>query len=434
MSYEDYKSRVIAAQEQWNRDREAVYQFIAGTASGFTGGFENLAIPGPDNYDIDLLELIKKVDAMRPGVALKAGEVWRQIKDDFHAATGIFNAEFSRTVNGLTIGNEKVAGWSGKSGPAAASAVTAYSTDSESLSTAASLVSLKMFELNTGLNQTQALMPYVPNRPDLAGKTLPENGLMKEGDYSLEEVEDEARRILRTVYAPVANQTDHGVPILPNPKQIVDNPVVPPPVAPPPVVPPGGGQPEPGTPGPNGNQGENPEGTPEDNPQQSEDPGQTTQPAATTPQSVESTNGNTQPAGTTPTTPSTTTAGTPTTTTTPGTPSNLGTPSTTGIPSTTGSPGTPNAPGTTPSPGRSVTSVPQQAGTPLAANAAASTATGRAGAPGMGGMPPGAAGRGKGEGEETSSTKDYLINQQNGEEVTGLDSLDRTVPPVIGAD
>lgn len=39
---------------------------------------------------------------------------------------------------------------------------------------------------------------------------------------------------------------------------------------------------------------------------------------------------------------------------------------------------------------------------------------------------------GKDENESTKGVPDYLINQQNGEELTGLDSAPKTVPPVIG--
>jgi hypothetical protein len=49
-------------------------------------------------------------------------------------------------------------------------------------------------------------------------------------------------------------------------------------------------------------------------------------------------------------------------------------------------------------------------------------------------MAPGAAGKGKDDERQTSGVKDYLINKQNGEEVTGLDSIPKSVPPVIGGD
>ncbi|MEV0357229.1 hypothetical protein AB0H71_14325 [Nocardia sp. NPDC050697] len=42
------------------------------------------------------------------------------------------------------------------------------------------------------------------------------------------------------------------------------------------------------------------------------------------------------------------------------------------------------------------------------------------------------AGAGRRDDENTTGTKDYLVNQRNGEELTGLDALPRTVPPVIG--
>ncbi|MFC6012575.1 hypothetical protein [Nocardia lasii] len=66
------------------------------------------------------------------------------------------------------------------------------------------------------------------------------------------------------------------------------------------------------------------------------------------------------------------------------------------------------------------------------AGGAGSGGAGR-GMSGMGGMGGGGA-RGKGDDEKEAGTKDYLINQRNGEELTGLgeDQRARTVPPVIG--
>ncbi|MBW0271706.1 hypothetical protein ATM97_13590, partial [Nocardia sp. MH4] len=62
----------------------------------------------------------------------------------------------------------------------------------------------------------------------------------------------------------------------------------------------------------------------------------------------------------------------------------------------------------------------------------AAGAAGRAGMPGMGGMGAGA-GRGGQNDDETHTAPDYLVNQENGEILTGLGDI-RTVPPVIGAD
>jgi hypothetical protein len=48
-----------------------------------------------------------------------------------------------------------------------------------------------------------------------------------------------------------------------------------------------------------------------------------------------------------------------------------------------------------------------------------------------GGMAPGARG-GKSDDETTKGIPDYLITQEHGNELTGLDDLPGTVPPVIG--
>ncbi|GGL35284.1 WXG100 family type VII secretion target [Nocardia jinanensis] len=103
----------------------------------------------------------------------------------------------------------------------------------------------------------------------------------------------------------------------------------------------------------------------------------------------------------------------------------------------TTSPGSPGSPAGSPdpqAPGRTVSGAPNTTpGTPAGAGTtAASTAAGNRG---MGGMPmgAGAGGRGGGKDEESNrSTPDYLINQENTEELLG--ETPRTIPGgVIGA-
>ncbi|MFD0365427.1 hypothetical protein ACFQZZ_28660 [Nocardia sp. GCM10030253] len=430
-SYEDYRNRIIAAQEQWNRDRESIYTSTNSLSGNFVGEFDPPKIPGPDNYDsMTLAQMVEAVDAMRPAAARQAGEAWLNIGAQLTAATTLFNLRFARTVNG----DGGHGGWTGQSGAAAASAVNNYAEKSENLSGAAALVSYKLLELQTGLEQTQALMPQATQRPELQGKTLPQEGVMKSGDYTEEEATQEARRVLRTVFGQVVNQTDHGVPVLPAAPPIVDP-------TQPPVSPPGGTSP--GSQGPTGSgepgeAGETPDGTEEPGPdEQGVNPGQPagTDPAATTPQSVEPASATQQPnsPANTPGSPANTPSGTGTPS--PTTPTPTIPPRSTGAPSTPGrptSPGIPNTP-STPAPGRSVSGVPQQ---PAANPLAASTGTNNQarGAAGTSGMAPGAAGKGKDDERETSGVKDYLINKQNGEEVTGLDSMPKSVPPVIGGD
>ncbi|MFI9509420.1 hypothetical protein [Nocardia sp. NPDC052566] len=434
-SYDDYRSRIIAAQEQWNRERDTIYDFSRRAESVFRGEFEPPRIPGPDGYELmDLPQMRAAVDAMRPDMVRAAAEAWTNIGMNLTGAIETFNKEFARTVTG----DGTNPGWTGQSGPAAINAVGRYAERSQALAGAAGMVGLKLSEMHTGLEQTQALMPQVTQRPTLKDKTLPPDGLMKDGDYTEDEAKEEARRILRTVYAQVANQTDNGVPVLPAAPPIVDDA---PPAPGTSLGSPNSGAPQaPSVPNQPGTPGEQPKDSdkPGDNPAQQ--PG--TQPASTTPQSADQSKASQQPGTTTnPTTPSSTNTATPNSTatpsspsrpTTPGSPNRPGSPArpgSPGRPSTPGIPGTLGAPG---APGRSVPGAPQQPGVAPAAARAGGPA-GRPGVPGTPGMAPAAAGRGKDD-ERTKSVPDYLISQENGNELTGLDVRPKAVPPVIGGD
>ncbi|MGK8487640.1 hypothetical protein [Nocardia asiatica] len=421
MTYEEYRDRIIAAQEQWNRERDTIYDFTDRLGTSFQGEYEPPRIPGPDNYDsMTLAQMVDAVNAMRPGTVREASEAWLNIGMNLTGAIQAFNEQFGRTVTG----DGTNPGWTGQSGKAAADAVTNYRNQSGNLADAAALVSFKLSEMHTGLEQTQALMPQATERPDLMGKTLPQDGVMKAGDYTEEEATQEARRILRTVYGQVANQTDHGVPVLPTAPQIVAD---------------SGPQPGTSSPGTSNSpatqatsESVSPEGAqPESTEQSDGDPQQSpgTDPAATTPQAVTpaSVDQPTSVQPTTSTTPSSTNTPSPALTT--AAPTAPGRPGVT-IPNSPGRLGTPHTTGT-PAPGRNIPVGPQQ---PTAVPAATATAgpAARTGAAGTSGIAPGMGARGKDDERETSGVKDYLVNQHNGEELTGLDSLPKSVPPVIG--
>ncbi|MBF6397202.1 hypothetical protein IU438_15540 [Nocardia cyriacigeorgica] len=439
--YEEYRRKVIDAQRQWNYDRSAIYFAQAFVASKFDGDYEDPRIKGPDNYDtMTLAEMVQKVNDMKPELVEAAGNAWMQISTDIKDAAAAFNTEFQKTVGG----EGKAPAWGGASGAKAVEAVNNYATRTEPLGTAAHLVGIKLLEMVTGLHQTKALMPTAEPPKDLDGKVLPPDGIMKEGDYTAEEAEDEGRRILRTVYGQVAHQTDHGVPVLPAaPKVVDDGPDQP-------YVPPGdgGGDENGGGEDGGGGGGETGGGT-----------GGTGETGG-----GEDTGGGTgtEPEDTGTTAASAETQSTPQTTSTPTDTSRAATTGTTGTPSGTGyvpggsgrsgsgsgsgfpgrgggsggggSAGGSNQPGA----GRSLPGggQPQSGAAPAAAAAARGGAAG-AGRAGMAGMPMGGMGGGRGGGQDEekqgqSAIKDYLINQQNGEELTGLDSMPKTVPPVLG--
>ncbi|MFE1594056.1 hypothetical protein [Nocardia sp. NPDC058705] len=58
MTYEDYKAKVIAAQEQWNTERAKIYdrQRSGNYSTIFDGDTQPPHITTPDNYDSMTLE------------------------------------------------------------------------------------------------------------------------------------------------------------------------------------------------------------------------------------------------------------------------------------------------------------------------------------------------------------------------------------------
>ncbi|MFI6172565.1 hypothetical protein ACIBCN_37710 [Nocardia sp. NPDC051052] len=437
MSQDDYQTRIIAAQQQWNDDRTAIYSHRSKLAQELEQGYDPPSItnPGEDLFAIEtgtLQDLISKVDAMKPSQAWDASQMWQNVSATFREKSHAFGDAINATVAG---------GWKGDAAKAAVESVGRYVDQSQQLTLSTELISVKLSELYTGLHQTQTLMPRASDSsPDLRGKTLPSEGVLKVDDHNQTEATAEARRVLRTVYWQVANQTDNGVPVVPNSPTLVNNPNQP--VSPP--------SPSSNSPSPSGtgdqSKQENsasPEGkTGDQTGDKSGDPAKDQNPAT----QAASDNSQNNPAGTTPQ--STTQANNPTSNqnTTPASTTNSNAPGTTpgvtprsttpGSPTTTRSPGSPGSPGSpstpgTPAPGRSIPGGPQQPGTVAPLAARAGTSTGAAGRPGMGGMPLGGAGGKKDDDEGTHQTKDYLIGDWS-EELLGQPN--KAVPPVIGED
>lgn len=428
MTYDEYRQRIIDAQAQWNKERDSIYAATSVLNTVFHGEVEPPTIQGTESYDtMKLPEMVAVVDQMRPAQVLQVAEAWSKISLSLSNAVTTFNQAFSRTLE---------SGWSGTSADAAQSAVKNYDEQSRPLATSTMLVSDKLREMYTGLQQTQALMPRVSQQPDLTGKSLPKDGVMKEGDYTDEEAEKEGHRILNTIYGPVAHQTDRGVPVLPAAPQIANGPAPQPVSAPSPSSP--GAQHPSDTDDQVFNPAQEKAGTDKPGTDKPNDgPGQpSTQTAGTTSDSTKPVNTNSQtPTSNQPNQPSATPNNTPNspspTLTNTGTPSRSGQPTNTGTPKTTGTPGAPGTPKTPGAPGRSVPGTPQ----PRAAAPTTSTsqsAASKPGSSGSGGMP-GGAGHGKQQDREKSGVPDYLITKEHGEELTGLNST-RTVPPVIGGD
>ncbi|MFC9662989.1 hypothetical protein ACFVJ5_22360 [Nocardia sp. NPDC127606] len=375
---------------------------------GFDGEYRPVTVAKNDGFPGTVAELRTKVDKIDLDAVNSLITAWNEISTRNSTSLDEFRKQIARGMSPDV--------WAGSAANAAAQTVAAYDATGKKVTTASALTATKLDELRTGLEPTKRLVPHEPEHRsglDNVGALLTGRG-WRNDDVAQENARVEAVRILQTVYAPVIYESDNKVPVIPIPKTVED-----------------GGEPE--------TKRSTTQSTTQGSTTQSTTQSTTTQPttpASTTPttdpdDTDDSTDDSTTPESTTPqsTEPaSTTPASTTPSSTVPGSGSPSGSPSGAGSPGG-GSPGagTPGA-GT---PGGAVAGSPTSTGAAGGRGTGAGTA-GRSGMPGM--MSPGA---GKGGGKDDESTKgipDYLITQENGDELTGLDTLPKMVPPVIGAD
>ncbi|WP_227984952.1 hypothetical protein [Nocardia spumae] len=375
-------------------------------AIGFDGDFRKPSVVDTDNFEKhDLAALRTKVDQINLESVTNLKDAWDKIGTQETTSLTTYQQAWSKVTN------ENV--WRGEARNAAAQSVTDYTTQASKVAKAAALTSNKLSELATGLAPTKALVPHVPSHRSgvnnafslVTGRGWRDDVTAYDNAYA------EAKRVLTTVYAPVVHESDTGVPVIPKPNQHQPGPGDQPP--PSTTWPPGGKNP--GQPVPGGDQnGPN-------NPNQDQNPN-SQNPQSNNPS--ENQNGSQNPSDQAKTDPSAATnaAGVD--------PNSLGSGSGSSVPGGAGGGLGGSSGSSAPGAGASV----PLAATPNAASAGrAGSAASRAGASGMPGMG-GGAGRGKGEKEEerTKSVADYLINQENGDELTGIPALPKTVPPVIG--
>ncbi|WP_067470587.1 hypothetical protein [Nocardia amamiensis] len=358
------------------------------------------AYKDPDGID----DLYQRVQAMSVTDVVGLHKRWESIRDRLEQGLQGFGPEIGKAMAG---------NWEGAAAKGAADGVKEYVDKSGGLIGSVQIIAEKVKIIRSGIEVTRPAVQETPNHTWTSNIASWVPGpTWKLNQHRADAAHDASVNVVRNVFYPAVREADSGVPLVPKPYNPVHQ------SGDQPVIPNNGWQPR--SPGPG-------------------DKSTTAQP--TQPPGAEDAPANTVPTGTNPlaqqqdtadqTTPASTDPSTRPASATPGTdpsPARPGSPS-------PGSPGTPSPgiPGLgTPAPGRSVNGVPAAPGTAPAAAAARSAAgrPGMAGMPGM--MPPGA--RGKGDDDKEHQTKDYLVNQRNGEELTGLGEENRakTVPPVIG--
>lgn len=348
------------------------------------------AYVNPDQLD----DLYGRVSAMSASDVKGLEQRWNSLKNALDDGLKNFKPEILKAMDGK---------WNGASAKSASDGIQEYVDKSAGLVGSVQLVAEKVKLVRSGIELTTANVQEAPNHTVtsnvaswIPGPTWNINS------HRDEQYKAAAENTVKSVFYPSVREADTGVPLVPKPY----NPVY---------------KPDDTTKKP----GEDPSGkTPSKD--TSKSPTTTTDPKTTDNTTTEN------PESTTPTTTDDTSSTNPTTTDAPTVPTSTTptgtTPSlNTGSPSTTT--GTPST--STPSPGKTLNLPPVVTTTGTTGTSNSTGSTGRSGMSGVG--MPGSRGGGKDD-EKESKTKEYLVNQQNGEELTGLDEAHRvkTVPPVIG--
>ncbi|NKY26820.1 hypothetical protein [Nocardia gamkensis] len=364
------------------------------------------AYKNPDGID----DLYQRVQAMSITDVVALHQRWESIRNRLEQGLQGFGPEISKAMEGK---------WEGAAAKAASDGIKEYVDKSSGLISSVQIVAEKVKIIRSGIEVTRPAVQEPPAHSWTSNVASWVPGpTWKLNQHRDDSAHDASVNVVKNVFYPAVREADTGVPLVPKPYNPVHN------SGDRPSAPNNSRQPS------SSGTDTGDEGTTVDSAQLAGTENSTVPSSANPVAERESTpdQTTTTPAGTNPSTqPASTNPGTDPSLTRPGTssPGSPGTPS----------PGTPSpgVPGLgSPAPGRSINGLPSvPGGVPAAASAR--PGTGRPGTSGMPGMiAPGA--RGKGDDDKEHQTKDYLVNQRNGEELTGLGAENRvkSVPPVIG--
>ncbi|MFE9324838.1 hypothetical protein ACIHDR_18365 [Nocardia sp. NPDC052278] len=357
------------------------------------------AYVNPDQLD----DLYGRVSAMSVTDIKGLEQRWNSLKNALDDGLKNFQPEILKAMDGK---------WNGASAKSASDGIKEYVDKSAGLVGSVQLVAEKVKLVRSGIELTTANVQEAP------GHTITSNiaswipgPTWNINSHRDEQYKSAAENTVKNVFYPSVREADTGVPLVPKPY----NPVY---KSDDTTKKPGddtGGS----TPGKNQSKSPTTGTDPKTSNTGTENPG------STTPSTTDDTSSTSPSATNTSTTPTTTDTSTVPTSTTP-------TGTTPSLSSGTSGLGSSGAPSTgTPSPGKTLNLPPVVTTSGTTGTSTSSGSTGRSGMSGMG--MPGSRGGGKDDEKEPKS-KEYLVNQQNGEELTGLDEAHRVkaVPPVIG--
>ncbi|MFI1236901.1 hypothetical protein [Nocardia salmonicida] len=380
--------------------------------SSFDGTYQKPQVQSGSYEDPSgMSDLYERVSAMSMADVNTLHTRWETLRNKLEEGFKTYDAEIAKAIS------EK---WTGNAAASAGKGIQEYVEKSGNLLGSAQMMAEKVKLVESAMQITKdRVKPHEGSTISGIASYIP-GPTWKMDSHNADTAKSEGAEVVRGVYYTAIGQADTNVPLVPQPYNPLDT----------------GSKTVDGK----GTQGDTTDTKPTTQQPTTQQPTTeqptTEQPTTETPTtedpSDDDTGDDTTPSSTEPaatTTPQSTMPTTPTGTT-PASTTPMGTGSSPGG----GSPGA-GTPGSG-VPGAAVPGTPGGATAGKTGAGAGGSGSGGAGRgmSGMGGMGAGGGKGGKGDDEKESGTKDYLINQENGEELTGLseDQRAKTVPPVIG--
>ncbi|MGY5305086.1 WXG100 family type VII secretion target [Nocardia gipuzkoensis] len=379
-------------------------------------GYENKRIPnGGEHTDSwehsQINDTFKPLD---PSAAFTQADTYWQARNEWERGVETFARSIQTSI---------AQAWSGPAAEQSKNSIAKYTSDAQNLTTSLEELYYRVRDAATAIANTKKALPDTVDYSWDERVFHPSRWILSD-DRS--EAEQAARVAMKEYYVQPFSEMDGKIPVLPTPVGPTASVDIP--------APPPGGYQSGDSGGPSANDtGTGPAATDAGTSDDTNSEGTPEETTTEEPQSTDESTQDHQSSDTTTADPSTTPAGVDPTSTNPAstTDPTKTTPAGTPTPPSPGTPGSPGSPSTSnqPQPGRSIAGTPgTPAMNPSAATAAATAARGTSGMPGM--MAPGARGSGKDD-ESEHKTPDYLITQENTDELLG--EAPRTVPGgVIG--
>ena len=208
----DQERAAAAAGAAGDSARSNVYGQQAQLRADLPYGTDPASITTVDNWASWSHPQIKAmVDGLGSGVLHDAAHGWDTLGKSIESKFGDFKAEMAQIVT---------TGWEGQAADAATASTTSYAQHAASVGTAARYMGTKVTEAATGAEQTRAMVPEPVSFSVAEGLlTSIANPLLGAADiYKQRTAQNEAHaaavRVMTSVYTPVYQQSDAGIPTL----------------------------------------------------------------------------------------------------------------------------------------------------------------------------------------------------------------------------